>query len=171
MNDRLAPVLPPSSPPSSIARRPTHATVGSLCLAIYTAALLLGGIPHARAQIAPQTTATTAAPANPTDDPPPVKGTNAVVTSTNAATSGTNAMQAGSNGELSKLEDVVFVVVGDHVKAVPVKIGVADDNYWEITSGLTNGEEIVSGGYRAISRDLKDGARIKKGTPAAEAEK
>ena len=47
--------------------------------------------------------------------------------------------------------------------AVPVKIGICDDNYWEITDGLTNGQEIVSGGYRAISRDLDDGKKIKKG--------
>jgi HlyD family secretion protein len=107
----------------------------------------------------------------PTVDPPSGKGTNAMASGTNAITSGTNALSAGSGGELSKLEDVVFVVVGDHVKAVPVKIGIADDNYWEITSGLTNGEEIVSGGYRAISRDLKDGSRVKKGLPVAEAEK
>ena len=60
----------------------------------------------------------------------------------------------------------MFVVDGDHVKAVPVKIGICDDNYWEITDGLTNGQEIVSGGYRAISRDLDDGKKIKKGTPA-----
>ena len=59
--------------------------------------------------------------------------------------------------------DVVFMVEGDHVKAVPVKIGICDDNYWEITDGLTNGQEIVSGGYRAISRDLKDGTKIHKG--------
>ncbi len=64
--------------------------------------------------------------------------------------------------------DVVFVVRGDHVEAVPVKIGICDDNYWEITDGLTNGEEIVSGGYRAISRDLKDGSKIKKGLATAE---
>jgi HlyD family secretion protein len=54
---------------------------------------------------------------------------------------------------------------------MPVKIGICDDNYWEITSGLTNGQEIVSGGYRAISRDLKDGSKIKKGLVMAEAEK
>jgi len=51
------------------------------------------------------------------------------------------------------------------VNTVPVKIGICDDNYWEITDGLTNGQEIVSGGYRAISRDLDDGKKIKKGTP------
>jgi HlyD family secretion protein len=85
---------------------------------------------------------------------------------------GTNgAAPALGFGDLTKLGDVVFAVQGDHVKAMPVKIGICDDNYWEITSGLTNGQEIVSGGYRAISRDLKDGAKIKKGIVMAEAEK
>ena len=49
-----------------------------------------------------------------------------------------------------------------------MKIGICDDNYWEITDGLTNGQEIVSGGYRAISRDLDDGKKINKGPPTAE---
>jgi len=64
--------------------------------------------------------------------------------------------------------DVVFAVAGDHVDAVPVKIGICDDNFWEITDGLTNGQEIVSGGYRAISRDLADGKKIKKGPPPSD---
>jgi HlyD family secretion protein len=65
----------------------------------------------------------------------------------------------------------VFTVKGDRVEAVPVKIGICDDNYWEITDGLTNGEEIVSGGYRAISRDLNDGSKVKKGAVTAEVSK
>jgi HlyD family secretion protein len=64
--------------------------------------------------------------------------------------------------------DVVFVVEGDHVKTVPVKIGVSDDNFWEVTDGLKEGEEIVVGGYRAISRDLDDGKKITKGAAIAE---
>jgi len=62
--------------------------------------------------------------------------------------------------------DVVFIVNGDHVKMVPVKIGISDDNYWEITDGLTGGEEIVTGSYRAISHDLEDGKKIKKSSAA-----
>ena len=92
---------------------------------------------------------------------------------------GTNAAVRGTNGAvtftfsdiMAKLSDVVFAVQGDHVKAMPVKIGICDDNYWEITDGLSNGEEIISGGYRAISRDLKDGSKIKKGSVLTEAEK
>ena len=91
------------------------------------------------------------------------------ISGTNAAPSGTNADATASKGrELSKTADVVFVIKGDHVDAVPVKIGICDDNYWEITDGLTNGEEIVSGGYRAISHDLNDGSKVKKGLATAE---
>jgi HlyD family secretion protein len=102
-------------------------------------------------------------------------GTNVVKSSvTNIASatntvSATNAVAADKTPrESSKPLDVVFVVEGDHVKAVPVKIGICDDNYWEITNGLTNGQEVVSGGYRAISRDLDDGKKIRKGAAAPE---
>jgi HlyD family secretion protein len=122
----------------------------------------------------PLASVTTRPPPQKKTDMPKIGGTNAASTNvaaarisgTNAASSGTNAAAAASKGkELPKTTDVVFVVKGDHVDAVPVKIGICDDNYWEITDGLTNGEEIVSGGYRAISRDLNDGSKVKKGTP------
>jgi HlyD family secretion protein len=84
----------------------------------------------------------------------------------------TNATASGKkSNDSSKPVDVVFVVEGDHVKAVPVKIGISDDNYWEITDGLKEGDEIVVGGYRAISRDLDDGKKIVKGPAGADAEK
>ena len=92
-------------------------------------------------------------------------GTNAVISS-NTVVAGNVATNSGPpDKKSSKMLDVVFAVAGDHVNAVPVKIGICDDNYWEITDGLTNGQEIVSGGYRAISRDLDDGKKIKRGTP------
>ncbi|MGB7749581.1 MAG: efflux RND transporter periplasmic adaptor subunit [Verrucomicrobiia bacterium] len=110
-------------------------------------------------------------------DPPKTGGTNTpaaksgtnVVVSSNAVVSSDVATNSGApdkkSKESSKMLDVVFAVAGDHVDAMPVKIGICDDNYWEITDGLTNGQEIVSGGYRAISRDLDDGKKIKRGTP------
>lgn len=67
--------------------------------------------------------------------------------------------------------EVVFIKEGERVKMVPVKIGISDDNYWEITDGLKEGQEIVSGGYRAISRDLEDGKKVKIGPPAGEKDK
>ncbi|HET7625594.1 MAG TPA: efflux RND transporter periplasmic adaptor subunit [Verrucomicrobiae bacterium] len=62
--------------------------------------------------------------------------------------------------EPPKQEYVVFVVEGDHVKMRPVKIGISDDDYYEITEGLKEGEKVVSGSYRAINHDLNDGTKI-----------
>ncbi len=37
----------------------------------------------------------------------------------------------------------------------PVKIGISSETHYEVLSGLSEGEKIVIGGYRAISRELK----------------
>jgi HlyD family secretion protein len=55
----------------------------------------------------------------------------------------------------------VFVVGKDNkVKFRPVRVGIAGDKYFEVLTGLTEGEQIVGGTYQAI-RDLKDGAMVK----------
>jgi HlyD family secretion protein len=110
---------------------------------------------------------------------PPKNGGAGSATNVASSQAGTNTVASGTNNvasasrikESNKPVDVVFAVKGEHVEAVPVKIGICDDNYWEITDGLTNGEEIVSGGYRAISRDLNDGSKVKKGAATAEVSK
>lgn len=83
--------------------------------------------------------------------------------STNTPAGGeTNAAKADKkSGGASKPVEVVFVLDGGKVKAAPVKIGISDDNYWEITDGLKEGDEIVTGGFKAISHDLDDGKRVK----------
>jgi len=43
----------------------------------------------------------------------------------------------------------------------PVKVGVAGDEYFEVTDGLKPRQTIVAGPYQAI-RDLKDGARVRQ---------
>ena len=68
----------------------------------------------------------------------------------------TNAVPSEKKSkDASKPSEVVFVVEGNRVKMVPVKIGISDDDYWEITEGLAEGQEVVAGGYKAISRDLR----------------
>jgi HlyD family secretion protein len=62
--------------------------------------------------------------------------------------------------ERKHLERVVFVKRGDIVKMVPVEIGIADDNYLQVLSGVKEGDPVVSGSYTAISKDLKEGARV-----------
>jgi len=74
--------------------------------------------------------------------------------------------------ESAKPIEVVFALEGDHVKALPVKRGISDENFTEIIEGLSEGQEIISGGYKAISRDLEDGKRVKKnGAPPPPAAK
>lgn len=60
------------------------------------------------------------------------------------------------------LMEVVFVAVGDTVKMVEVKTGIQDDTYIQITSGLNEGDEVVSGPYAAVSRKLKAGMLIRR---------
>ena len=61
-----------------------------------------------------------------------------------------------------EMEEVVFLVQPDNtVKKVVVKTGVQDINYIEILSGLKGGEDVVIGPYTAISKNLKDGGKVK----------
>ena len=85
--------------------------------------------------------------------------------STNSTAGTNNVAPDKKSKEAAKPVEVVFVAKDDHAKMVPVKIGICDDSYWEIIEGLTEGQEIVSGGFKAISRDLADGKKIKRGTP------
>jgi HlyD family secretion protein len=59
-----------------------------------------------------------------------------------------------------KLQRVVFIKKGDTVRMQKVETGIADNTYIEIKSGVKPGEEVVSGSYTAISRKLKDGAKV-----------
>jgi HlyD family secretion protein len=89
--------------------------------------------------------------------------TNAIAANTNSVGTnapGTNTLASKKPDEPPKPIEVVFVVEGDHVKMVPVKRGISDDNYVEILEGPKEGEEVVSGGYKAINRDLEDGKKV-----------
>jgi HlyD family secretion protein len=62
---------------------------------------------------------------------------------------------------VKQLQRVVFRKKGDKVELVPVQTGIADNNYMEIKSGVRPDDEIVSGPYSALSKDLKEGSRVK----------
>lgn len=62
--------------------------------------------------------------------------------------------------EHEKLAKVVFVKSGSKAHLVKVTTGIADDSYMEIKSGIQPGDEVISGSYSAISRKLKDGAKV-----------
>src|SRR4051794_10752995 len=62
--------------------------------------------------------------------------------------------------EREKLAKVVFVKNGSKAQMVKVTTGIADDSYMEIKSGIKPGDEVISGSYSAISRKLKEGAKV-----------
>ena len=59
-----------------------------------------------------------------------------------------------------KPKEVVFVVENDKVVMKEVKTGISDEDYYEIISGLAEGDVVVSGPYRALSKELEDGKRV-----------
>jgi HlyD family secretion protein len=77
----------------------------------------------------------------------------------------------GPNGEedeegsapkkISKPKEVVFVAADGIAKKVEVETGISDDTYIEIVSGLSGGEKVVSGPYRAISKELSDSTKVR----------
>lgn len=69
---------------------------------------------------------------------------------------------AVSNPGDNDLDVVVFVVQPDgKVKKQKVKTDIQDINYIEITDGLKEGQEVVTGPYDVVSKTLKDGDQVK----------
>ena len=62
--------------------------------------------------------------------------------------------------ERETLKKVVFLKDGGKAKMVQVTTGIADDANIEIKTGVKPGDEVISGSYSAISRKLKDGAKV-----------
>ena len=60
-----------------------------------------------------------------------------------------------------KPKEVVFIVENGKAKIVKVEAGISDDNYLEIKSGLEEGQDVISGSYRAISRELENGSVVR----------
>jgi HlyD family secretion protein len=67
------------------------------------------------------------------------------------------------------LQRVVFIRDGDKVKQVAVETGIADTTHMEVKSGVTAGQEVVSGSFSVITRTLKDGSAIRVEVPKKEA--
>ncbi len=64
------------------------------------------------------------------------------------------------NADSDGFVELVFVVNDGKVEARQVTTGIQSETHIEISEGLSEGETIVIGNYRAISRDLEDGSEI-----------
>src|SRR5437867_890211 len=68
--------------------------------------------------------------------------------------------KATQREEREKLAKVVFLKKGSKAQSVKVTTGISDDTYMEIKTGVQPSDEVISGSYSAISRKLKDGAKV-----------
>jgi HlyD family secretion protein len=69
--------------------------------------------------------------------------------------------------ERESISKGVFTLAGGKAHWVKVVTGIADDSRMEIKSGIKEGDEVISGSYSAISRKLKEGAKVSLDKSAA----
>ena len=74
-----------------------------------------------------------------------------------------NVSVSGDNTKAtSDLDEVVFIVNPDGtVKKQKVKTDIQDINYIQVTEGLKEGDEVVTGQYDVVTKTLKNGSRVK----------
>lgn len=69
---------------------------------------------------------------------------------------------AANTNAANDLDVVVFVIQpGDTVRKQKVSTDIQDVNYIEITKGLKEGDEVVTGPYDVVSKTLKEGDKVK----------
>jgi HlyD family secretion protein len=74
----------------------------------------------------------------------------------NSDNSGNNAMSSGGD-----LDEVVFLLKPDNsVKKVSVKSSIQDINNIEITAGIKEGDQVITGPYGTVSKILNDGTKV-----------
>ncbi|MBI5545029.1 MAG: hypothetical protein HY901_14150 [Deltaproteobacteria bacterium] len=87
---------------------------------------------------------------------------------TGSATAGAGALvegqvpviNPGKKRARDPLQKVVFVLEDGQARARRVETGLASDTEVEIVHGLKDGDTIVEGPYKAVSKELKDGTPI-----------
>jgi len=69
----------------------------------------------------------------------------------------------------AQMDETVFVVTEDmSVEQRTVETGISSDTHFEVVSGLEEGEEIVVGSFKAVSKDLRDGDVVERQTGTGE---
>jgi len=90
------------------------------------------------------------------------KSDSAKSNSMNDATANNNSDIDNSSSGGNDLDVVVFILRADGTVAKQkVKTGIQDINYIEITDGLKEGDEVITGPYEVVSKTLKNGDKVK----------
>jgi HlyD family secretion protein len=73
-----------------------------------------------------------------------------------------DANDANASLPADEAEEIVFVLRNDgRVERRKVTTGIQDINYIEVTSGLNEGETVITGPYEAVSKTLKSGDKVR----------
>jgi len=60
-----------------------------------------------------------------------------------------------------KPKEIIFLVDNNSAKTNEVKTGISDDSYIEVLEGISEGQEVVKGSFKAITKELEDGSKVK----------
>ncbi len=63
-------------------------------------------------------------------------------------------------GQTRKETEGVFVVRNGRAEFIPIKLGIAGDRYFEVVSGLNEGDQVITGPYNSV-RGMADGDLVK----------
>jgi HlyD family secretion protein len=94
------------------------------------------------------------------------KSSGKVVNSSKSSDNGNNNNNDNNDDNTPKtssgdLDEVVFLLQPDGtVKKAKVKTGIQDINYIEVTDGLKEGSEVITGPYSTVSKILNDGTKV-----------
>ena len=91
-------------------------------------------------------------------EPPPVRRSRPGAASVETAVSAAEPPA----GHTRKETEGVFVVRDDRAVFVPVKVGVAGERYFEVLSGLKEGDRVITGPFSSV-RQLADGEAVRLG--------
>lgn len=61
-----------------------------------------------------------------------------------------------------EIKEYVFLYTNEKASLREVKTGIQDSRYIEVLEGLSESDEVITGPYRAVSKNLKDGDPVKK---------
>ncbi len=75
------------------------------------------------------------------------------------------------SGGATKSKEIVFVSENGEAKVRVVKTGISDYENIEILEGLKEGDEVISGPYFVVSKQLKEGEKVKKASAVKPEEK
>jgi HlyD family secretion protein len=70
--------------------------------------------------------------------------------------------QASNTRQASNIEECVFLFVDGRAVQTPVVSGIQDTYFIQIIEGLDEGQKVITGPYRTVSRTLKDGDAVQQ---------